>query len=60
MQSNFDRILDFEVFYEYINKLGSQLEVLKVAILDKTKIKSNHYWMMVLLTKLTKLRVVKF
>ena len=60
MQANFDRILDFEVFYDYINKLGNSLEVLKVVSLDKTKLKSNHYWIMVLLTKLTKLRVVKF
>lgn len=28
--------------------------------LDKTKLKSNHYWVMVLLNKLTKLRVIKF
>ena len=28
-------------------------------MLDKTKLKSNHYWIMVIMTKLTKLRVLK-
>lgn len=34
--------------------------MLRVKSINKTKLKSNHYWIMVLLTKLTKLRVLKF
>jgi len=42
-----------------VNKLGSQLQVLRVPTLDKTKMKSNHYWVMVLVSKLANLRVLK-
>lgn len=59
MLHNFDKFLDFSVFYEYVNKLGDSLEVLRIRGINKTKLKSNHYWIMVLMTKLTKLRVVK-
>ena len=34
--------------------------MLRVQAIDKTKLKSNHYWIMVLLTKLHNLRVIKF
>ena len=33
--------------------------MLRVRAIDKTKIKSNHYWIMVLMSRLTKLRVLK-
>ena len=59
MLQSFDKFLDFALFYEYVNKLGDSLEVLRVRTLNKTKMKSNHYWVMVLMTKLTKLRVLK-
>lgn len=59
MLHNFDKFLDFALFYEYVNKLGDSLEVLRIRGINKTKLKSNHYWIMVLMTKLTKLRVVK-
>lgn len=59
MLSNFDKLLDFTVFYEYINKLGASQQVLRVPTLNKTKMKSNHYWVMVLVSKLENLRVLK-
>ena len=59
MLTNFDKFLDFELFYQYINKLGKSIEVLRIPTLVKTKLKSNHYYVMVLMTKLTNLRVVK-
>lgn len=59
MLDKFDKLLDFEVFYDYVNKLKDSIEVLRVQMLDKTKLKSNHYWIMVIMTKLTKLRVLK-
>lgn len=59
MISNFDKILDFKVFYEYVNKIGAQQQVLRAQIIKKTALKSNHYWIMVLLSKLPNLRVLK-
>ena len=59
MINNFDKILDFPLFYAYINKIGSQQQVLRIQVIRKTALKSNHYWIMVLLNKLTNLRVLK-
>lgn len=59
MLANFDKILDFEVFYKFLNTLGTEQEVLCVQVINKKHLKSNHYWIMVLLSKLTSLRVLK-
>lgn len=59
MLSHFDKFLDFPTFYDYVNKLGVAQEVLRIPILNKTKLKSNHYWIMVLMTKLPNLRAIK-
>mmetsp|Transcript_5833 Transcript_5833/g.7885 ORF Transcript_5833/g.7885 Transcript_5833/m.7885 type:complete len:130 (-) Transcript_5833:1941-2330(-) len=59
MIQNFDKVLDFKVFYDFVNKIGSQQQVLRARIIKKTALKSNHYWIMVLLSKLTNLRVLK-
>lgn len=59
MLSNFDKLLDFAVFYDYVNKIGASQEVLRIPILNKTKLKSNHYWIMILMTKLPNLRAIK-
>lgn len=50
---------DFKLMYEYINKLGSEIPVLRVSIIDKTKLKSNHYWLMTLIGKMPALKVLK-
>jgi len=55
----FTKYLDFKIMYEYINKLGSEISVLRIRALDKTKLKSNHYWIMTLLGKLPALKVLK-
>ena len=52
-------VAPFQVFYEYINKIGGSIEVLRIPSMDKTKLKSNHFWIMPLLTKLPALRVIK-
>ena len=49
----------FKIFYEYINKIGDQIEVLRIPSMDKTKLKSNHFWIMPTITKLVNLRVIK-
>jgi len=59
MITNFDNILDFKVFYDYVNKIGASQQVLRVKTLKKSALKSNHYWIMALLSKLTNLRVLK-
>jgi len=56
---NFDKILDFKLLHEYVNKIGESQQVLRVRPFSKTKLKSNHYWIMMLMTKLMKLRVLK-
>ena len=60
MLANFSKICDFQFFYEYMNKIGAEIDVLAVPIINKTPLKSNHYWVMVLLSKMPNLRVVKF
>lgn len=60
MLGHFDKMCDFKVFYEYINEIGSELSVLKIPQINKSKLKSNHYWVMVLLSKLENLQVLKF
>lgn len=32
---------DFKLFYDYINKIGCEVPVLRVATIDKTSLKSN-------------------
>ena len=59
MLQNFDKILDFKLLHEYVNKIGDSQQVLRVRPFKKTKLKSNHFWIMMLMTKLTKLRVLK-
>lgn len=60
MLASFSKVCDFQFFYEYVNKIGDQVEVLSIPVINKTPLKSNHYWVMALLSKLPKLRVVKF
>jgi hypothetical protein len=44
----------------YLNALASEISVLRVAALDnQRRLKSKNYWLMVVLGKLTKLRVLK-
>ena len=59
MLEHFTKVCDFKVFYDYVNKLGPQIEVLRLPSMDKTKLKSNHYWVMSLITKLPALRAIK-
>ena len=50
---------NFQLMYEFINKLGNEISVLRISIIDKTKLKSNHYWLMALLGKMTAIKVLK-
>jgi hypothetical protein len=50
---------DFKLMYEFINKLGSQIPVLRIETIDKTKLKSNQYWIMALVSKMPAIKVLK-
>lgn len=60
MLENFLHTLDFKLFYRFLTEIGSEIQVLRIPALDKTKLKSNHYWLMTLLGRLPNLRSVKF
>lgn len=45
MLAHFDVSLDFKLFYKFINDLGNEITILRIPDLNKTKIKSNHYWL---------------
>lgn len=47
------------MMYDYIQKLGSEISVLRVSTIDKTKLKSNQYWLMALVSKMPCLKVLK-
>ena len=49
----------FKLFYDYLNKIGDSIEVLRIPSILKTRLKSNHFWIMPLITKLKNLRAVK-
>lgn len=59
MLSNLAVTCDFKMMYEYINKLGSEISVLRVNTIDKTKLKSNQYWLMALVSKMPALKALK-
>jgi hypothetical protein len=49
----------FKLLYEYLNKLGDSIEVLRIPSILKQRLKSNHFWIMPLVTKLPNLRAIK-
>ena len=50
---------NFEIIYEFIKLFENDLTCIKINILDKTSLKSNHYWLMAIIPKLTKLKALK-
>ena len=60
MLEHFLITLDFKLFYKFISVLGPEISVLRIPALDKTKLKSNHYWLMALLGRMPSLKAVKF
>lgn len=59
MITNLSVTCDFKMMYDYINKLGHEIQVLRISIIDKTKLKSNNYWLMALVSKMPALKVLK-
>lgn len=59
MIENLPVTCDFKMMYDYINKLGPLIPVLRIPIIDKTKLKSNHYWIMALVGKMPNLETLK-
>jgi hypothetical protein len=56
---NFTKFCDFETLYKYINVMGSEILVLRLKILNKLKLKSNHYYVMVVVGRLKALQTLK-
>lgn len=51
--------LNFGLIYEFIKAFGDEIETLKLPIIDKTSLKSNHYWLMAIIPKLKNLKNLK-
>jgi hypothetical protein len=47
---------NFEMIYEFIKVFGPELKTLKLKMIDKKSLKSNHYWIMAILPKLKQLK----
>lgn len=59
----FEKIIDdfeyhknFEIVYEFIKAYGDLIENLSIKLIEKTGLKSNHYWMMAFIPKLKNLK----
>lgn len=50
---------NFELIYEFIKAYGNDLQCIKLDLIDKTHLKSNHYWLLAVLRKLTKVKSIK-
>ena len=50
---------DFEMIYEFIKTFGKELTCIKLRAIDKTSLKSNHYWLMAIIPKLLSLKTLK-
>ena len=60
MLQHFVDTLDFKLFYKFIETLGSEISVLRIPVINKMALKSNHYWLMQVLGRMPKLHTVKF
>ena len=56
MLTDLEHNQNFELIYEYIKTFGDHLESINFRIIDKTSLKSNHYWLMAIIPKLKKLK----
>mmetsp|Transcript_47983 Transcript_47983/g.65030 ORF Transcript_47983/g.65030 Transcript_47983/m.65030 type:complete len:108 (-) Transcript_47983:966-1289(-) len=55
----FPQLLDFKLMHQFITDLGPEIKNLRIKIINKTALKSNHYWIMSIVGKLTNLKVLK-
>jgi hypothetical protein len=60
LMNDLDITHDFEMIYEFIKTYGNDLTSIKLRIIEKRSLKSNHYWLMAIIPKLTKLKTLKF
>lgn len=47
------------MIYEFIKTFGTDLSCIKMKLIDKTSLKSNHYWLMAIIPKLTNVKTLK-
>lgn len=58
MLENLPITQDFKLLYDYMNHMGTYIPVLRIPIIDKTKLKSNNYWLMAVIGKMPALDVL--
>jgi len=51
--------MNFEVIYEFIKHFGDEIRTLKINLINKKSLKSNHYWLMAVIPKLKNLKILK-
>lgn len=59
MLEYFPQHQDFKLFYKYIDVFGPHIQTLRLSMLDKTKFKSNNYYLMALLGRMKNLKILK-
>jgi len=55
----FEHLADFKVMYKYINAMTDLIPTLCFRLLDKTKLKSNSYYLMLVTGKMKALKTLK-
>jgi hypothetical protein len=55
----FSNLLDFKILYRYLDAMASEIPVLRICVLDKTQLKSNHYYLMTIIGKMSGLKTLK-
>jgi len=50
---------DFQILFEYIKTFGRDISCVKLKMIDTTSLKSNNYWLMGIIPKLTELKILK-
>ena len=50
---------NFEFIYEFVKLFKDDLTCIKLQLLDTTHLKSNNYYLMAIIPKLTKLKILK-
>jgi hypothetical protein len=56
IQGDLDLTHNFEMIYEFIKTFKEDLTNLKLRVISKTSLKSNHYWLLAIIPKLTSLK----
>ena len=48
--------MNFEIIYEFINTFVDDIDSVIIKVIEKRHLKSNHYWLMAIISKLKNLK----